>query len=69
MTIRQVLAWFTKVRRPARAERPTATKRACALCGRVVAHTLGGRPYLHRCRVALLDEGLTQGDTSGEVTS
>jgi hypothetical protein len=44
-----------------RAERATAQRKPCAACGRVVAHTMGGRPYVHRCRVELL-----QGKQGGE---
>jgi hypothetical protein len=43
-----VRGWF------APAVRPKPTRRPCAGCGRVVAHTLGGRAYVHRCRVELL---------------
>jgi hypothetical protein len=34
--------------------RERAPRRRCDACGRVVAHAMSGRPYLHRCRVELI---------------
>jgi hypothetical protein len=40
--------------RPVPIVRDRAPRRRCDGCGRVVAHALSGRPYLHRCRVELI---------------
>jgi hypothetical protein len=46
--------------KPTRQPRNRATIRRCDACGRPVAHTLAGKPYLHRCRVELLPGGKTE---------
>lgn len=52
-----VLKAFGLVPRPEpRTPRIVAMRRACAACGRIVAHTQAGTPYVHRCRPELLKE-------------
>ena len=50
-------ALFGRWTRPTPVPRHRATTRPCDLCGRTIAHTLSGRPYLHRCRPELLKTG------------
>jgi len=58
MTLRAILARLWRTIRPPQVKpRQTATRRPCAQCGRVVAHTLAGTPYVHRCCVDLIGGG------------
>lgn len=52
--IKFLRSWL--LRRPIKQARTRvrAEKRPCVACGRLVAHTQAGTPYVHRCRAELL---------------
>ena len=64
MTLRALLARLWRLLRPSQPKpRAAAQRRPCAHCGRVVAHTLAGAAYVHRCRVDLVRDLAACADT------